>query len=129
MVALVGGVLLSNFEEQDFESIPMASYWAFAQLIALKNTSFVNSQVQTTIGAIIAGVLVSLKAVLWILPIGQIKAAFDNADKEVKDGQQLRETMEFELTRPEWTRCGASRARRACTSTSTAWMRRAARSP
>jgi len=101
MVALVGGVLLSNFEEA-FSNIPMAVYWTFAQLIALKNTDFVGNKVVTPTGIFIAACIVSLKAVLWILPIGQIKAAFDSADSDMKHMQNQCDTMEYELTKPSW---------------------------
>jgi len=101
IVALVAGVLLSHVETS-FDNIPVAVYWTFAQLISMKNTSVVGEHVDSVAGIIILAVVLALKGILWILPIGQIKSAFDQADKDSRETASLRDSMEYELTKPDW---------------------------
>lgn len=58
--------------------------------------------VNSVFGIVILAIVLSLKGVLWILPIGQIKSAFDAADKDSRETAALRDSMEYELKKPAW---------------------------
>jgi len=68
-----------------FTSIPNSVYWAFSQLIGMKHAPLLGEKVTTPMGIVLLALVMSLKGVLWILPIGQIKSAFDSADKDARE--------------------------------------------
>mmetsp|Transcript_30807 Transcript_30807/g.98186 ORF Transcript_30807/g.98186 Transcript_30807/m.98186 type:complete len:642 (+) Transcript_30807:109-2034(+) len=104
IVALISGVVLHQLEESlGFESVPHATFWVLARLIAMKDCSWREGTVTTAAGVVVLTIVMALKGILWILPVGQIKAAFDDEFKVVSVAQQQRQEMEYELNKPTWS--------------------------
>lgn len=103
IVSLVFGFLLASTGMPKFSSIPFNTYWSFAEVVMMKHAPGVTEAVDQMSGLILLSVLMTVKAFLWILPIGKIKAAFDDADLAHRSIATMRSTMVYELTRPDWT--------------------------
>mmetsp|Transcript_89281 Transcript_89281/g.251268 ORF Transcript_89281/g.251268 Transcript_89281/m.251268 type:complete len:637 (-) Transcript_89281:108-2018(-) len=104
IIALISGVVLEQLESDvGFASVPSASYWVLAHLVSMKDVAFADSVVETYAGIVVLVIVMSLKGILWILPVGQIKTAFDEEYAVVANTQKMRHDMEYELKRPAWS--------------------------
>mmetsp|Transcript_46453 Transcript_46453/g.108167 ORF Transcript_46453/g.108167 Transcript_46453/m.108167 type:complete len:640 (+) Transcript_46453:84-2003(+) len=103
IVMLLGGVLLEQTEPGEaFSTVPLACYWIGAHLINMKEVPGYKHPVQTVCGVTVVAFVMILKAVLWILPVGQMKGAYDEACKSSDKLHNMKEEVRCELTRPEW---------------------------
>mmetsp|Transcript_68431 Transcript_68431/g.164303 ORF Transcript_68431/g.164303 Transcript_68431/m.164303 type:complete len:662 (+) Transcript_68431:127-2112(+) len=106
IVVLLAGVLLEQVEPGDtFSTVPLASYWIGAHLINMKPVPGYTNPVRTAAGVTILTVVMILKAVLWILPVGQMKGAYDDACRSSEKMKEMKDEVRYEMTRPEWVAC------------------------
>mmetsp|Transcript_45975 Transcript_45975/g.103330 ORF Transcript_45975/g.103330 Transcript_45975/m.103330 type:complete len:651 (-) Transcript_45975:1-1953(-) len=104
IVALVAGCMLQQLEEgEGFDSVPLASFWVMARLISMKDCSFLEGKVLGAPGICVLATVMAFKAILWILPIGQIKAAFDCEYEGVVTTQAMKDELAYEMNRPSWS--------------------------
>jgi len=105
IVGLIGGVLLQQFESGKlFTTVPKAWYWILMHLLGpVKEVPNYKGKVKTPWGVMVLSVVMTLKAILWILPIGQVKSLFDSASDMSKKNAQSREDVIWQLTRSPWS--------------------------
>lgn len=101
LVALIAGCLLQEFEENNgeiaFDSVLSAWYWIFCRLIAMKDTPYHKGKVATDGGIAILAVTLTLKGVLWIVPIARIKQIFESEYSAVVKGSNLEKKVVSDL--------------------------------
>lgn len=101
LVALIAGCLLQEFEENDgemaFDSVLSAWYWIFCRLIAMKDTPYHKGKVTTDGGIAILAITLTLKGVLWIVPIARIKQIFESEYSAVVKGSNLEKKVVSDL--------------------------------
>lgn len=94
VIALIAGCLLQQFEEdmqeEAFQSVPGAGYWIFSRLISMKDTPYVSGKVQTQSGIVVLAATLTLKGVMWIVPIAHIKQIFSKEYSYVTHERELR---------------------------------------
>ena len=101
LVSLIAGCLLQEFEENGgepaFESVLSAWYWIFCRLIAMKDTPFRDGKVNTDGGITVLAITLTLKGVLWIVPIARIKQIFQEEYNTVVKGSSLQHKVVNDL--------------------------------
>ncbi|CAJ1350256.1 unnamed protein product [Effrenium voratum] len=101
IIGLIAGCLLQEFEsplgEDAFQSVLQAWYWIFCRLISMKDTVHHAGEVRSFWGITVLATTLTLKGVLWIVPIARIKQIFSAEYTLVVNDRELRKQMVDEL--------------------------------
>ena len=104
VVGLFAACLLQQTESsvgsdmsEAFETVPSSWFWIVCRLIGMKDASYRGGIVQSFIGIAILAVTLTLKGVLWIVPIARIRQIFSQEYAVVVNSSTARRKMIEEL--------------------------------
>jgi len=104
LVALIAGMILQQIEPENpvVNTVPQASYWIWANLLPMKEIPNFDGRIETWLGVGVFAIVLTMRQVLWTLPIGPIKSAFDDVSRKSKLHTDMKEALTFQLSRPAW---------------------------
>ncbi|CAJ1442376.1 unnamed protein product [Effrenium voratum] len=98
LVGLIAGCVFEQVEEGDaFETVLSATYWTFSRLIGMKDTPHRSGRVTTNWGIAVLSVTLTLRGVLWIVPIERIKQIFTKEYQAVIHEKDLHKSVVEDL--------------------------------
>ncbi|CAL1169808.1 unnamed protein product [Cladocopium goreaui] len=91
IIGLIAACVLQQVERdaKAFDSVLGSWYWTFCRLIGMKDTPHHQGTVTSYWGIAILGCTLTLKGVLWIVPIERIKQIFSKEYADVVQGKNL----------------------------------------
>ena len=91
IIGLIAACVLQQVEHEAeaFDTVLGSWYWTFCRLIGLKDTPYRSGIVFSYWGMAVLGVTLTLKGVLWIVPIERIKQIFSKEYADVVQGKNL----------------------------------------
>lgn len=94
VISLIAGCLLQQFEKENgeevFQTVPRAGFWIFSRLISMGDVPNVAGKVQSKSGITVLAGTLTLKGVMWIVPIAHIKKIFTKEYSHVTRERELR---------------------------------------
>lgn len=102
IVSLISGCLFHAFEKNNestpaFATVPHASYWVFSRVLGMKDVVGRSGIVETNAGIVLLSIAMTLKGVLWIVPIQSIQKIFKGEYAAVMHAATNRQSVEKEL--------------------------------
>jgi len=105
ITSLVVGAMLQQLEAENepFRTVPSATWWVFTRMIGFQGSApHAGGVPLTVIGTVIMSCVAAFKAILWILPFGQIGSNFREAWQENEDMTNMQnEVKQALLQTPE----------------------------
>ncbi|CAE7747605.1 KCND2 [Symbiodinium sp. CCMP2592] len=86
-------VTMGSQMSEVFETVPASWFWIFCRLIGMKDTIYGKGKVQSYFGIAILAVTLTLKGVLWIVPIARIRQIFSQEYAIVVNTSKARKKM------------------------------------
>lgn len=96
-------MVLFHFESETFEDVAESTYWTWAQLVKMNVGEITTKTVKTNVGIVVYGLVMTSRSILWILPIGHIKASFDRSKDSADKLRHMKESTEYLINKPRWS--------------------------
>ena len=90
-------VTMGSEMSEVFQTVPGSWFWIFCRLISMKDTSYGKGRVESFLGIAILAVTLTLKGVLWIVPIARIRQIFSQEYAVVVNSSKARNKMTADL--------------------------------
>jgi hypothetical protein len=108
MTSLIGGAVLQQAESDNpdqshpvFETVPAASWWVLCRMLSMHHSApNARGTPLTILGSTVIAFLMAFKAVIWILPFGQIGQTFRDTWAKAEKAKNIRKEVEEEDSRP-----------------------------
>lgn len=99
IIGLIASCLLNQLEHDAdvFGSVIDSWYWTFCRLIGMKDTPYRSGIVTSIWGIAVLGCTLTLKGVLWIVPIERIKQIFSREYADVVSDKNLQADVKKEV--------------------------------
>ncbi|CAK9061193.1 unnamed protein product [Durusdinium trenchii] len=99
IIGLIASCLLQQLEQdaEVFDSVMSSWYWTFCRLIGMKDTPYRAGKVVSYWGIAILACTLTLKGVLWIVPIERIKQIFSKEYADVVEDKNLQSKVVKEV--------------------------------
>ena len=90
-------VVMGSDMSEVFQTVPASWFWIFCRLIGMKDTSYGKGIVQSYLGIAVLAITLTLKGVLWIVPIARIRQIFSQEYALVVNSSKARRKIIADL--------------------------------